>query len=56
METIIEWCPECDKEVSLKNEFVIQQCPNCGKKILPCSICDIDNPFKCSKCPFEEYN
>ena len=65
MKTITEKCIHCKQKVELKNKFIKQQCPNCMKLILPCSICNEhqftyspinNNPFKCRKCPFEEYN
>lgn len=47
-----EWCPLCDTEVKLRNEFVRQRCPSCGKIILPCSICTHDKNYSsCGNCP-----
>jgi hypothetical protein len=44
-----EWCPECEYEVKLKNEFKLQKCPKCRKLILPCSICPT-NYEGCNEC------
>lgn len=49
-----EICPHCDHI----NEFFCgsyrtMTCRNCGKKILLCSLCDMDE-VDCSKCPFIE--
>lgn len=52
---ITEWCPHCEDEVKLKNEFTRQICPKCGHSILPCSICEHTNDkgchTKCDECP-----
>jgi len=47
---IYEYCPFCEQEVELKNEFKVQICPNCGKHILPCSICAKEH---CQDCELE---
>ena len=44
-----EHCPNCDKDVRLKNVFKRQRCPSCNKLIKPCNICDMDK-VDCSKC------
>lgn len=44
-----EWCPECEYEVELKNEFKLQKCPKCKKPIVPCSICPT-NYERCNEC------
>lgn len=50
---IFEWCPLCDNEVELKEEFRVQLCPICGKYILPCDMCD-HNISPCGDCPLEK--
>lgn len=50
---VYEYCPHCESEVELANEFKVQVCPECGKAIVPCSICPFQ-PYKCSNnCPLE---
>lgn len=46
----VEWCPHCDCEVLLSNEFKLQICPNCGKEILPCAQCET---IDCKNCPLD---
>lgn len=46
-----EWCPDCESESKIKNEFVIQRCEHCGRVILPCSLCETP---KCYDCPFDK--
>ena len=46
----VEWCPQCDCEVLLSNDFKVQICPNCGKEILPCAQCESMN---CKNCPLK---
>lgn len=48
--SITEWCPHCEEEVTLVGEFRVQKCPNCGEDILPCSICSGYNSG-CFSCP-----
>lgn len=60
-EPIYEYCPFCDEEVVLANEFKVQFCPECGKALVPCNLCPLNLQGKCSKdCPLEllanEYN
>lgn len=50
-EEVYEYCPYCNEEVELNNEFKVQICPNCGHAIVPCSICPLDSC--CSNCPLE---
>lgn len=51
---VYEYCPHCDNEVDLLNEFKVQFCPSCGKAIVPCNICPLLEENKCSgKCPLE---
>lgn len=50
-EEAYEYCPYCEDEVKLNNEFKVQVCPNCGHAIVPCSICPLDNC--CSNCPLD---
>lgn len=52
MKPIFEFCPHCQQDVELKEEFKVQVCPNCGKPILPCAMCDNDK-VKCSECPLK---
>lgn len=49
-----EWCPYCDKEVSIPS-FGISFCPNCGEAILPCSMCNTDYN-NCCECPYDKTN
>ena len=50
-EEVYEYCPYCEDEVKLDNEFKVQICPNCGHAIVPCSICPLDS---CSaNCPLD---
>ena len=50
-DTVEEYCPYCENEVYLKNEFKVQTCPDCGHAIVPCSICPLD---ECrSVCPLD---
>lgn len=51
--TIYEYCPYCEDEVELKDEFKVQVCPNCGRPIIPCSTCDMRRT-PCFKCPLQE--
>jgi hypothetical protein len=46
-----EWCPDCESESKIRNEFVLQKCEHCGRVILPCSLC---KTTKCYDCPFDE--
>lgn len=51
---VYEYCPHCDCEVALKNEFKVQICPECGKAIVPCNLCPLLAENKCNgKCPLE---
>lgn len=53
-EGIYEYCPHCDTEVTLMDEFKVQSCPNCGKKIVPCNLCPLLGENKCTgNCPLE---
>ena len=52
MDKITEFCPHCEQEVELNEEFKVQQCPNCGKHIVPCNMCPLLAENKCpNKCP-----
>ena len=52
---VYEWCPQCEEEVVLTNEFKVQICPNCGSPIVPCSICPLLANGKCpSDCTLNE--
>lgn len=52
---VYEFCPHCDNEVYLLNEFKVQKCPECGEYIVPCNLCPLLGENKCSgKCPLEE--
>ena len=57
MNTTIEYCPHCDSEVELKNEFVVQQCPRCKRSIKPCSVCveHLGFPTDCKNCPLVKH-
>lgn len=46
-----EWCPDCENESKIRNEFVLQKCEHCGRVILPCSLCETP---KCYDCPFDK--
>lgn len=48
---VYEYCPHCEEEVELNNEFKVQICPNCGHAIVPCNICPLDDC--CSNCPLD---
>ena len=50
-EEVYEYCPYCEDEVKLDNEFKVQICPNCGHAIVPCNICPLDDC--CSNCPLD---
>lgn len=50
-EEVYEYCPYCENEVKLDNEFKVQICPDCGHAIVPCSICPLDSC--CSNCPLD---
>lgn len=50
IKTVTEWCPLCDQEVELKEEFTAQECPNCKDIILPCNQCV---KMDCLNCPLE---
>lgn len=50
-EEVYEYCPHCENEVKLDNEFKVQICPDCGHAIVPCSICPLDSC--CSTCPLD---
>jgi predicted RNA-binding Zn-ribbon protein involved in translation (DUF1610 family) len=50
-EEVYEYCPYCEDEVKLNNEFKVQVCPNCGHAIVPCNICQLDSC--CSNCPLD---
>lgn len=51
-EEVYEYCPYCENEVKLDNEFKVQICPDCGHAIVPCSICPLDDCC-CSNCPLD---
>jgi predicted RNA-binding Zn-ribbon protein involved in translation (DUF1610 family) len=57
---ITEWCPHCEDEVELNDNFCVQICPKCGHPILPCSICEHTNDkgchTKCDTCPLDYLN
>ncbi len=46
---ITELCPNCGVEVDIKEGCIKQNCPNCGKRILPCSLCNMDE-VNCKDC------
>lgn len=48
---VYEYCPYCENEVVLDNEFKVQVCPECGHAIVPCNICPLDDC--CSNCPLD---
>lgn len=54
-DTITEYCPHCDCEVELENEFKVQKCPECGMYIVPCNLCPLLEQNNCNngKCPLE---
>lgn len=54
-DTITEYCPHCDCEVELENEFKVQKCPECGMYIVPCNLCPLlaQNICNNGKCPLE---
>lgn len=49
----VEWCPNCECEVLLTNEFKVQICPNCKKEIFPCNQCET---IDCGNCPLGSKN
>jgi predicted RNA-binding Zn-ribbon protein involved in translation (DUF1610 family) len=51
VDTITEYCPCCEQEVTLANTFEVQKCPNCGADILPCCLCEDCKPV--GECPLE---
>lgn len=52
---VYEYCPHCEEEVILSNDFKVQVCPNCGMHIVPCSICDLLAIGRCrGHCKLEE--
>ena len=48
---VYEYCPHCENEVVLNNEFKVQVCPDCGHAIVPCSICPLESC--CSTCALD---
>lgn len=48
---VYEYCPHCENEVVLDNEFKVQVCPDCGHAIVPCSICPLESCV--SNCPLD---
>lgn len=48
---VYEYCPHCEDEVVLDNEFKVQVCPDCGHAIVPCSICPLESCV--SNCPLD---
>lgn len=58
IQTVQEWCPQCEYEVELKAELSDQICPNCNKPLRACSMCIT---YCCHRCPldsretYEEY-
>lgn len=51
---VIEYCPHCDTEVTLTDEFKVQICPECGKYIVPCNLCPLLVENKCrGNCPLD---
>lgn len=50
-EEVYEYCPYCEGEVKLDNEFKVQVCPDCGHAIVPCSICPLESC--CSTCALD---
>lgn len=48
---VYEYCPHCENEVILNDEFKVQVCPDCGHAIVPCSICPLESC--CSNCPLD---
>ena len=54
MNTVIEICPLCDKEVEIPAiKFTPQICPECGGSILPCRMCH-GNYELCKTCGIGE--
>lgn len=50
-----EYCPHCETEVELSNEFKVQICPNCGKHIVSCNLCPLLAEGNCQGlCPLEK--
>lgn len=50
MAKIIEYCPECEREVKIKPiPYILQKCPHCKADIRACSLCDCDI-VNCKKC------
>ena len=53
---IDEYCPHCECEVELDNDFKVQICPNCGKHIVPCNLCPLLEENRCHNiCPLEMF-
>lgn len=53
-DSVYEYCPHCDCEVPMVNEFKVQVCPNCGKYIVVCNLCPLLSDGKCpTLCPLE---
>ena len=50
-EEVYEYCPYCENEVKLNNEFKVQICPDCGHAIVPCCLCPFDDCK--SNCPLD---
>lgn len=51
MNTVYEWCPDCEQDVPLKATMEVQRCPECGTWIVPCAMCQGQ---KCQGCELEE--
>lgn len=51
MNTVYEWCPECEGDVPLEARLEVQRCPECGTWIVPCAMCQ---GRKCQGCELEK--
>ena len=54
--SVYEYCPHCETEVSLINEFKVQKCPSCGRHIVPCNLCPLLAENKCRGNCSKRYN
>ena len=50
MNTVYEWCPECEGDVLLEARLEVQRCPECGTWIVPCAMCQ---GRQCQGCELE---
>lgn len=49
--TTTELCPICEWEVEIPADYP-SNCPKCENRILPCSMCNMDQ-VNCSECIYE---